>query len=52
MLISLVEQAFVYWLRKFGTPLATLQRCVRVGRTRDGDDFSDAARDGLEPPSR
>jgi Resolvase, N terminal domain len=38
--------------RKFGTSLATVQRCVRVSRMRDGDDFAGPAQNELEPPTR
>jgi DNA invertase Pin-like site-specific DNA recombinase len=38
--------------KTFGTSLATVQRCVRVSRMRDGDDFAGRAQHGLEPPTR
>jgi len=38
--------------KTFGTSLATVQRCVCVSRTRDGDDFAGPAKNELEPPTR
>jgi DNA invertase Pin-like site-specific DNA recombinase len=38
--------------KQFETSLATVQRCVRISRTRDGDDFAGPAQNELEPPTR